>query len=129
MLVPFQGIDEFIVADTAEARANTKKYPRPLNVIEGPLMNVCVISVSLHTGVQLNYHHATFPLIHPHLPLIHPHLSFIHPHLPFIHPHLPSVWEMQLIYWSNPNFELEKHEVEWVEVIMSVVMGCQGNFQ
>lgn len=33
-----KGIDEFIVADTEEARASGK-YVRPLNVIEGPLMD------------------------------------------------------------------------------------------
>jgi len=33
-----KGIDEFIVADTEEARASGK-YARPLNVIEGPLMD------------------------------------------------------------------------------------------
>ena len=35
-----QGIDKFVIEDTEEARADTKKYPRPLNVIEGPLMKV-----------------------------------------------------------------------------------------
>jgi 5-methyltetrahydrofolate--homocysteine methyltransferase len=34
-----KGIDQFIEADTEEARANTAKYPRPLNIIEGPLMD------------------------------------------------------------------------------------------
>jgi 5-methyltetrahydrofolate--homocysteine methyltransferase len=33
-----KGVDEFIVADTEEARASGK-YARPLNVIEGPLMD------------------------------------------------------------------------------------------
>jgi len=33
-----KGIDTFIEADTEEARQNTAKYPRPLNIIEGPLM-------------------------------------------------------------------------------------------
>lgn len=33
-----KGIDEFIVADTEETRASGK-YARPLNVIEGPLMD------------------------------------------------------------------------------------------
>jgi len=33
-----KGIDKFVVEDTAEARINTSLYPRPLNVIEGPLM-------------------------------------------------------------------------------------------
>jgi cobalamin-dependent methionine synthase I len=33
-----KGIDEFIVADTEEARASGR-YKRPLNVIEGPLMD------------------------------------------------------------------------------------------
>jgi 5-methyltetrahydrofolate--homocysteine methyltransferase len=34
-----KGIDAFIEADTEEARANTAKFPRPLNIIEGPLMD------------------------------------------------------------------------------------------
>ncbi len=34
-----KGIDQFIEADTEEARANREKYPRPLNIIEGPLMD------------------------------------------------------------------------------------------
>ncbi|HEX2852193.1 MAG TPA: methionine synthase [Opitutaceae bacterium] len=34
-----KGIDQFIEADTEEARANSAKYPRPLNIIEGPLMD------------------------------------------------------------------------------------------
>lgn len=33
-----KGIDKFIVEDTEEARILKDKYPRPLNVIEGPLM-------------------------------------------------------------------------------------------
>ncbi|XP_031566695.1 methionine synthase-like [Actinia tenebrosa] len=33
-----KGIDKFVVEDTEEARLCTEKYPRPLNVIEGPLM-------------------------------------------------------------------------------------------
>lgn len=33
-----KGIDKFVVEDTEEARANTDLYPRPLNIIEGPLM-------------------------------------------------------------------------------------------
>uniref|UniRef100_A0A0N4ZJY8 Methionine synthase n=1 Tax=Parastrongyloides trichosuri TaxID=131310 RepID=A0A0N4ZJY8_PARTI len=33
-----KGIDAFVVEDTEECRLNTVKYPRPLNVIEGPLM-------------------------------------------------------------------------------------------
>ena len=32
------GIDKFVVEDTEEARQNVVLYPRPLNVIEGPLM-------------------------------------------------------------------------------------------
>jgi len=35
---PHQGIDAFVVEDTEEARQNSEKYPRPLNVIEQPLM-------------------------------------------------------------------------------------------
>jgi 5-methyltetrahydrofolate--homocysteine methyltransferase len=34
-----KGIDTFIEADTEEARADTAKFPRPLNIIEGPLMD------------------------------------------------------------------------------------------
>ncbi len=34
-----QGIDTFIEADTEEARRDTAKYPRPLHIIEGPLMD------------------------------------------------------------------------------------------
>lgn len=32
------GNDKFVVEDTAEAKMNTELYPKPLNVIEGPLM-------------------------------------------------------------------------------------------
>ncbi|KAL2077934.1 hypothetical protein ACEWY4_025619 [Coilia grayii] len=34
-----KGIDKHVVEDTEEARANSVRYPRPLHVIEGPLMN------------------------------------------------------------------------------------------
>jgi 5-methyltetrahydrofolate--homocysteine methyltransferase len=34
-----KGIDAFVEKDTEEARANTAKYPRPLSIIEGPLMD------------------------------------------------------------------------------------------
>ncbi len=34
-----KGIDAFVEADTEEARANSAKYPRPLHIIEGPLMD------------------------------------------------------------------------------------------
>ena len=34
----FQGIDKYVVEDTEAARQNLASYPRPLNVIEGPLM-------------------------------------------------------------------------------------------
>jgi 5-methyltetrahydrofolate--homocysteine methyltransferase len=34
-----KGIDTFVEKDTEEARANSEKYPRPLNIIEGPLMD------------------------------------------------------------------------------------------
>lgn len=33
-----RGIDKFVTEDTEEARQNLELYPRPLNVIEGPLM-------------------------------------------------------------------------------------------
>ena len=36
----FQGIDKYVIEDTEEARLCTDLYPRPLNVIEGPLMKV-----------------------------------------------------------------------------------------
>lgn len=35
----FKGIEKYIIEDTEEARLNQEKYPRPLNIIEGPLMN------------------------------------------------------------------------------------------
>ncbi len=34
-----KGIDAFVEQDTEEARANSAKYPRPLSIIEGPLMD------------------------------------------------------------------------------------------
>lgn len=34
-----QGVEKYVTTDTEEARLNQEKYPRPLNVIEGPLMN------------------------------------------------------------------------------------------
>jgi 5-methyltetrahydrofolate--homocysteine methyltransferase len=34
-----KGIDTFVELDTEEARGNSAKYPRPLNIIEGPLMD------------------------------------------------------------------------------------------
>lgn len=46
-----QGIDKHILSDTEEARANKEKYPRPLNVIEGPLMKVCTY---VHTVMCLD---------------------------------------------------------------------------
>lgn len=33
-----KGIDKYVVEDTEQARQNKELYPRPLNVIEGPLM-------------------------------------------------------------------------------------------
>jgi len=35
------------VDDTEEARLNTEKYPRPLHIIEGPLMKV-IMCLCLH---------------------------------------------------------------------------------
>jgi len=35
-----KGIDKYIIEDTEEARINKEQYPRPLNIIEGPLMKV-----------------------------------------------------------------------------------------
>jgi len=34
-----KGIDKYVVEDTEEARCDSDKYPKPLNVIEGPLMD------------------------------------------------------------------------------------------
>jgi 5-methyltetrahydrofolate--homocysteine methyltransferase len=34
-----KGIDAFVERDTEEARSDTGKYPRPLSIIEGPLMD------------------------------------------------------------------------------------------
>lgn len=34
-----QGIEKYVLEDTEEARSQTDRYPRPLHVIEGPLMN------------------------------------------------------------------------------------------
>ncbi|XP_034964274.2 methionine synthase isoform X1 [Zootoca vivipara] len=34
-----KGMEKYVVEDTEEARLNKEKYPRPLNIIEGPLMN------------------------------------------------------------------------------------------
>ena len=34
-----KGIDAFVEADTEEARTDTARYPRPLSIIEGPLMD------------------------------------------------------------------------------------------
>ncbi|XP_006872073.1 PREDICTED: methionine synthase [Chrysochloris asiatica] len=34
-----KGIEKHIIEDTEEARLNQEKYPRPLHIIEGPLMN------------------------------------------------------------------------------------------
>ena len=35
-----KGIDTYVIEDVKEALALTDKYPRPLNIIEGPLMKV-----------------------------------------------------------------------------------------
>ncbi|XP_052468033.1 methionine synthase isoform X2 [Carassius gibelio] len=34
-----KGIEKYVVEDTEEARTHTQRYPRPLRIIEGPLMN------------------------------------------------------------------------------------------
>ncbi|MBN3297059.1 methionine synthase [Amia ocellicauda] len=34
-----KGIEKYVVEDTEEARAQSERYPRPLHIIEGPLMN------------------------------------------------------------------------------------------
>ncbi|XP_018418795.1 PREDICTED: methionine synthase [Nanorana parkeri] len=34
-----KGIDKHVIEDTEEARSNKQQYPRPLHIIEGPLMN------------------------------------------------------------------------------------------
>ncbi len=43
--VPLQGIDKHILEDVEEARQDFERYPRPLNVIEGPLMKVRVRNI------------------------------------------------------------------------------------
>jgi len=43
-----QGIDKYVVDDTEEARLNAEKYPRPLHIIEGPLMKVFCVCLSLN---------------------------------------------------------------------------------
>ena len=35
-----QGIDKYVVEDVEEARQRKEDFPRPLNIIEGPLMSV-----------------------------------------------------------------------------------------
>ena len=47
-----QGIDKFVVEDTEEARRNMELYPRPLNVIEGPLMKVRTLVAASVSAVQ-----------------------------------------------------------------------------
>lgn len=42
-----QGIDKYIESDTEAARLNKMNYPRPLNIIEGPLMEVYVYLIYL----------------------------------------------------------------------------------
>ncbi|XP_063774129.1 methionine synthase [Pseudophryne corroboree] len=34
-----KGIEKYVIEDTEEAKANKKRYQRPLHIIEGPLMN------------------------------------------------------------------------------------------
>ena len=41
-----KGVDKYVVDDVEEARQMTDVYPRPLNIIEGPLMSVSVIMLS-----------------------------------------------------------------------------------
>ena len=49
-----KGIDNYIVEDVTEARLHTDMYPKPLSIIEGPLM----------TGIAtLNYSYLTTPVI------------------------------------------------------------------
>ena len=43
----WQGIDKYVVEDTEEARLNSEKYPRPLHIIEGPLMKVHIACLLL----------------------------------------------------------------------------------
>lgn len=51
-----QGIDKHINEDTEEAVQDKKKFPRALNVIEGPLMKVCCyLSVSLTDSFSTGY--------------------------------------------------------------------------
>lgn len=47
-----QGIDKYIESDTEAARLNKVNYPRPLNIIEGPLMEVYVYLIYLTDWTQ-----------------------------------------------------------------------------
>jgi 5-methyltetrahydrofolate--homocysteine methyltransferase len=38
-----KGIDKYVVDDVEEARKDATRYPRPLNIIEGPLMKVLMV--------------------------------------------------------------------------------------
>jgi len=59
-VVSVQGIDKYVVDDTEEARSNTTLYPRPLNIIEGPLMKVC-LSTSIHVHpISTTLHEGSF---------------------------------------------------------------------
>ena len=42
-----QGIDSYVIDDVKEAMLLTELYPRPLNIIEGPLMKVIILILQL----------------------------------------------------------------------------------
>ncbi|XP_004854658.1 methionine synthase isoform X1 [Heterocephalus glaber] len=48
-----KGIEKYIIEDTEEARLNQEKYPRPLNIIEGPLMNGMKVVGDLFGGGKM----------------------------------------------------------------------------
>ena len=43
-----QGIDKHVIQDTEEARLMKERFPRPLHIIEGPLMSVGILHILLH---------------------------------------------------------------------------------
>ena len=85
--VNFQGIDKFIERDTEEARLSKGVYPRPLHIIEGPLMKVYTVLQSrayLHTYAN-DSHETLCSLYKPTLLCLH--------HPQGIHVVIGGVWQ------------------------------------
>lgn len=53
----WQGIDTYVIGDTELARKDVNSYPKPLNIIEGPLMKVRQRAMYLR---QRRYHNLFF---------------------------------------------------------------------